>query len=567
MALDTPTIERLITDRTEALHLEATEAIASVSDKQRRLLTEIAVLRHLAKGGEQIAEFNATNSEPWHHQFRAATRQELRRVFRNGRAERFQRAFVAKDNRAVPSFPRGDAPTMPLDGFVVAPDRVPGALLVKTGIVDAEELEGLNGDQIGRLVTKHDVIPSVKMLFEAASPIGPKQGRLLRVNHPTPEQRSRYPDATPTADGAIGSILYVHGTAAGGGESDDLAVSVYDGLYDILRKTDHAESSYDREIDALSECKQRLESIRDRLDDGYRVTETAETKMRLWDDAEATIARVGVILGAAIAPPKVAARSLVAEAGEQRTRTGKPNVSPAMAKMTAALNRIRDRFTEIRGKGGFNAEDRIILRERLRKNEGTLLDTRRDVAALATPGTDRFEARRALELRVKELQSVRERPLSAFANAMARQIQMLEPANERAFAEQLGRLDAIGKIQGLRTSAERIRANKARDRRIDCAREAATARKVLDAFAAAPSPGLTVRVDAEHVMEELGSRWGAVIDLLERHAVEPPDDPVAFEEQLEDMLDTLGTENAAQALVSWLPEEVPYEEPFVLTRK
>lgn len=569
MALDTPSIEELITARTEALHLEATGDISVVSDRTRHLLTDIAVLGYLQRGEEQIADYNATHATPWEHEFTPATNGDLWRFLHNTKAARFQRLFTPNALRRRPALPQGKLHQLSLDGFVVSPDRVPGILLVKTGLVREEELNGLNGDQVGRLIVKNDAIPSVKMLFESATALGPEQGRLLVINLPTEEIRARYPDATLPSPDAIGAILYVRGKLNGDKEADDLQVHFYDSSYDALRKTFHADSRYDGEIDGLAQCQRDLDGIRSKLDRGYKRDTPQSFKDQLWEQAQAAIARTHTILEHVQAPDKREALSFVDRAGEQRTKTGKPNVTPAMTQITAALARIDHRFMEIREKGGYNAKDRIILHENIRGDERTLLTARHEVIDLATDvGTGKVrphDARRMLELHVKELGKLRVRPLSVFANAMIRHIQMLAPDRPNFFKEQLLRLHAIGKIQGIRTSAERIRGNAAKHGSIDFATEAETARSVEHAIRTEQIfPGMTV-LDVEEVMEPIADRWTQIREFLEHCRTNHPEDLDETQEQLETLLDALGTENATLALSSWLPEAQDYEEPYSLT--
>lgn len=565
MALNTASIEKLTRDRLERLQPD-NGPITRITDEMTAHLTDIAVLRRL-RGPEQIDHYDATHATPWHQAFVHATRDRMRQFLRGGKAERFQRVFTPEDLRVVPALPQHpDAVT--LEGFIVSPDRIPGILLVKMGFVREEELHALNGDEIGRLIVKHDLVDSVKALFEAASPIGPKQGRLLRVTAPDERVRTRYPEAVAPKQDAVGSILYVRGKD-GAERSADLQVHVYDNAYDALRKTFHADSTYDAEVDALAQCQRELDAIRAKLDRGYRREASDEVKARLWEQAEAVVARAFGVVEHARATQKTEARGFLAEAPAQRTKTGRPNVSPAMAKITAALQRIQNRFGEIRQKGGYNVQDRIILHELIRGDEQTLLATRHeaidlaaDVAAGTLPARD---ARAMLELRAKELGKVRVRPLSVFADAMHRQIRMLEPDAPDLFNEQLLRVHVIGKIQAIRTSAERIRGNAAKLGGVDYAAEARTARQVEDALRTEQMfPGLGVPA-VEEVMEPLCQRWADIRALLETNAAQAPVDPDEANEALVALLDHLGTENAARALVAWLPEAEPFEAPFALT--
>jgi hypothetical protein len=428
--------------------------------------------------------------------------------------------------------------------------------VVKAGFVTKEELEGLNGDQVGHLIAKHDLIPSVKAMFEDATPIAHGQLRVQRINGSSRESLERNPGAIAVSEDAVGAILYTRGKTD---NKHDLQAQIFaDGCYDALRKTFHASSRYDREIDELARCQRELDAIRSKLDRGYRRDASDDLKANLWAQAENVIARALGTLGNAQATEKVEARGFLAQAPEQLTKTGRPNVSPAMAKITAALTRIKNRFAEIRQKGGFNAQDRIMLHERVRGDEHALLMARHDARDAALDLETRRESPETLagnlRLSIADLEKVDLHPLMKPARSMAAQLRALTPEARDAFEDQLLTLHVTGKIQGLLSSLEWIRGERAKDGRMDFARAASFVVRVDDAFRGEQIFAGKNVPRLEAIMEPLGERLAELRDFLETHAAMPPADDALPDtlEEFENRMDAFDLENALDAITDWL---------------
>jgi hypothetical protein len=560
MALNVPPIDALIREREERLAAEAPKCVTDVTERARMLITEIVALRHMQRGGDQRAEYGEGEAD-WNHDFRpAANDKELRRIMKNTRGERFQRLFTPKDQRVVPRDPNVDLDTLPLTGFIVSPENISGSLVVKVGFITNGELQGLNGDQVGHLIAKNDVIPSVKAMFEDATPIADGQLRVQRINASSAESLKRNPGAVPVGEKAVGAILYTRGKTD---DRESMQAQIFaDGSYDALRKTFHASSAYDREIDDLARCQRELDAIRGKLDREYRRGASDELKAHLWSQAERIIARSTDMLANAQATEKTEARAFLADAPNQRTKTGKPNVSPAMAKITAALDRIDNRLDEIRHIGGYNAEDRIILHARVRNDEHALLTVRHDARDAALDLEMRRKKPKALaehlRLSIPDLEKVDLRPLMKPARALIAHIEALTPEKPDAFEEQLLTIHVIGKIQGLLSSLEWIRVEAAKIGYTDFARTSSFIAKVDDAFrgeqifAGKDVPRL------EAIMEPLGEQLADLRSFLETHAANPPNTK-ALETVLEDLdrrMEAFALENAIDALTSWLPENI-----------
>lgn len=555
MTLNVPPIATLIRDREQRLAEETPKCVTDVTAKARTLITEIVALRHLHAGGDQRAEYGAD----WNLDFRpAADGRELRRIMKNTRGERFQRLFTPKDQRVVPRDPKADLEHFPLAGFVVSPDKISGSLVVKAGFISEDELDGLNGDQVGHLIAKNDLIPSVKAMFEDATPIDGAQLRVQRINESSAGSLERNPGAIPVGENAVGAILYTRGKTD---DRDDMQAQIFaDGSYDALRKTFHASSAYDREIDELARCQRELDAIRSKLDRGYRRDASEDLKASLWAQAESVIARSVGILANAQATEKTQARAFLADAPGQKTKTGKPNVSPAMAKITAALGRIDNRFKEIRYIGGFNAQDRIILHERVRNDEHALLMARHDARDAALDLEARRESPETLaanmRLAIPELEKVDLRPLMKPARSMIAQLRALTPETHAAFEDQLLTLHVTGKIQGLLSSLEWIRGDAAKAGRTDFARAASFVAKVDDAFRGEQIFAGKDLPRLEAIMEPLGERLADLREFLEAHAATPPTEETLPDvlKDLDGRMDAFDLENALDAIDSWLPE-------------
>jgi hypothetical protein len=498
----------------------------------------------------------------WSDHYRTADAESTRDAWKSGKHARVQ--FALSDEYVVPALPNGTPEKHSMKGFLFNPGKIPGSMLLKTGLVKAWEFDAANGNPIDRLILAHDSIPAVKKMLEAARPIA-GNNRLLRIADPSedPIVDARYPDVPDPSPDAIGGIVYLR-TKPGPKRTEETELHTFaNGAYDAHRKTLHAENGYNGEMGELVSCQRELDRARLRLDIDYRRDKTAAVKEEAWRAAEGAMARVAHALRNVQAANKVEARDFVAGAMEQRTPKGLPNPTAAMAKITAALTRIEKRFAEMGGKNGFNAKDRLTLHEQIRRGENAMLAVRYRVMDVANGTTDAATARAELDMDVRDLEKIDLRPLSVFADATIRQIQHLREGD--AFEEDLLRLHVVGKLQGIRTSAERIRANAATMGRIDFAAEARFARQVEDAVLAEQIlPGMTMPA-LEDVMEPVCERWSALRAFLEDRDGQPRGEPQEEKDALDALVDALDTELSAQAIVSALPKAVPYTPPYRLT--
>lgn len=569
MALDTPSIDELIGNRAEKL---PTNPVAAISDETLGRLADIAVLRHLRSGDEQRARYNNTHDgRRWENEFAPATKRELDRM-RGAMFARAQRAFTPVDQRVKPVLGRRDYAGYPLDGVPMSPDRISGAHLAAAGFVEEEELHQLNGDQIGRLVVKHDEIASWQMFLEAMKPIGP-DGRLQRIAMPTEEmiRRPAYKDAKIASDDLIGGVAWFR-EKTGGRKDGDQQMQIFEGgLGDAIRKTAHVDKGYTTEIDTLATCQRDLEAIRDTLNREYRRGKSAEEKKALWAKAETIILRSWDALGEPQDPNKIHAVAMLAAASSLQDSRGKENVSVAMTRITSAIDKIGLRFDDARTKGSFNTKDRITLQNKITRGEGTMLAMRHAVMD-ATEDAAKDESKRdavARELlqQCYELEKLEEKPFCTTATAMIAQLQDLAPEDPKAFEDQLLTLHVLGKIQWLVSSIERVKMDIALSTGdIDYAKCAASIERIEKTLAAEQvMPGKRIE-KLKDIMEDLAKQVAGVRALFEEYAATPPQDK---RQQVEDTLKkqwkTIQTTGAIRTIGSWLPEAVPMNEYRILT--
>lgn len=531
----------------------------TVSAHAEDVRTDMRALLTMLDTDDQKVEYGPH----WESDHRIADARETRDAWKNGKHARVQ--FALSNEFVVPVLPSGGLEKHSMKGFLFNPGKIPGSMLLKTGLVKAWEFEAANGNPVDRLILAHDSIPAVKKLLEAARPIA-GNNRLLRIADPAkdPIVDARYAGVPDPSPDAVGGIVYLRTKSNDPRAVETELFTFANGAYDAHRKTLHAENGYNGEMGELVACERELDRARLRLDIDYRRDKTAAVKEEAWRAAEGAMARVAHALRNVQATNKVEARDFVAGATEQRTSKGLPNPTAAMAKITAALVRIQKRFAEMGGKNAFNTKDRLTLHEQIRRGENVMLAVRYRVMDVANGETDAATALRELEMDVRDLEKIDLRPLSVFADATIRQIQHLRDGE--GFGEDLLRLHVIGKLQGIRTSAERIRANAAAAGRIDFAAEARFARQVEDAVLAEQIlPGMAMPA-LEDVMEPVAGRWSALRAFLEERAAMPRGDAQEEKDTLDAHVDALDTELAAQAIVSALPEATPYMSPYKLTQ-
>lgn len=569
MALDTSPIDELIATRVDKL---PADAVVDISDDARDRLVDIAVLYHLRNGDAQRQRYDNVHGErAWELTFAPATLAEIRRM-RGVMLARAQRAFTPPEHRVKPTAIPRDARRQPLDGIPMSPDRIAGAHLVKAGFVHEEELTALARDEIGRLIVKHDAIPSWQMFLESMRPIGPG-GRLQRIAVPDEEIRARpgYRDAVPPREDIIGGIAWFREKTSGR-DDDDLQLQLFeDGLWDALRKTSHVDKGYASEIDTLAQCKRDLECTRGMLDREYRRGTPAETKASLWAKAERAIVRSWEALGHPEHPDKIHAVTMLAAASSLKDARGKENVSAAMARVTSAITRIDSRFAEIREKDSFNAKDRITLQHEIGLGETTMLNVRHAVIDAADDATNtpslRASTAKDLKRLTHELRKLRIKPYRAAAIAMIAQLEELAPDEPATFFDQLLTMHALGKIQWLVSSIERVKMDIAISRgEIEYAVHAKAIRRIETTFGTEQTLRGRRVEKLNHVMEDLSGKLAATRSFFEKFAQTPPDEPrPKIENMIKEQWKTIDTTNAVQTISSWLPPAIITHATISLT--
>ncbi len=583
MALDTPTISRLLDTRQaslEKLGIRTREQLGTLMNGARtraeRLFREIDTLRAYEDPAPQQEAYGPA----WNDEFMFASRAnggiELgMKQLRNSRYARVQRALGEPQYWHVPRMGRGDLDTMSLRSTLLSAGLYGDDLLVDVGFATEDEFEHFRGDPIGRVGFKTKFHDPMKLMMENATPLDPRQQRLLRLDAPTDASKRRYPEGTPTiSDDAVGGILYTRERTSREKGPRRLLIQHFPSAYAALRKTYHEDTVYAQEIDTLASCQNDVHRMLWRLNDGYRKGTPDDTKQRLWREAEAVIIFYNEKLKASMHRLKIEARDFLLGASDLKDAKGKENISKVMAKMTATLQRVALRIDDMKPKGGFNAQDRMTLHAQIQREEGELLHVRRGLTQMALDFEGDLSSENdiaaRLELSVRDLEKVRLKPLAKPAHAMIRQIQALTPADPHGFRDQLLTLHVIGKIQALITSLERVRGRIAQNGRIDFEREAAFTANVLTAFSGEQLfPGRTVP-RLEEFMEPFREQLAELHMELEDHAQNPPSEGATHEEarrELEEAMDAFDTENALDAIVLALPEAIPYQSPFVLTSK
>jgi hypothetical protein len=380
------------------------EAPQKITAQQRRriarLLDRRADIEDLATTQNQREAYGI---ERWHQDFvmlrelctfpgtdltGEALRRKVWSAVPNSRFKRFQQLFSRPYHWIVPPFDMGakntvtfrgspDFNALSLGGCLVSPDLVPDELARDLRLCEFTEEDHRHPER--RLVKKHAAVPRLKKLWESATSLQPDHHRILVVSPSTPEIDRAYGEDTPGPDPAsLGSILYAREENQKAEEPHRLQVQLFGSAYCAYRKTLHERENYDEEIPELAVMEEKIEALRTRLDTEWGDPANRPALRTLCTQVAAECVEA---LKHCENTHKVQAHDLIAEAGTLEDKSGKQNPSRSMSKYTAAINRFRSRYAEAKGKGGFNEQDRMTLRQHISRQEYILQGFRTSVVS------------------------------------------------------------------------------------------------------------------------------------------------------------------------------------------
>jgi hypothetical protein len=413
MALTTITFEELRERNEHALNKAGYDPNGSVAPMRAAQRTRIETLldqrteiENLSSTQQQREEYGV---EQWHRDFvrlrdvhsdpvfKKFEGQELRDYIWNWVPncpfKRFQQLFSRSTDLIVPPFQiskngRVEFAVPPIAigvrGCLVSPDHIPEKL--------AEEDLGLcdfsddHGDPLERLKKKREIIPRLKLLFDAAVPLENRHYRLLAIEEPLPGLQATYGDEVvgPPLH-TLGSIIYTHEEVNGNGETPRrrgapphptwLTAQYFDSAYSAQRKTLHEANVYGDELQVLTQAKSDLRDMNGRLDREWKLN-----KDQLRTEARALIQRCLDIIGRPMNRSKVEARDLLERSADLKDVREKENISATMSRMIGVIDRLEGRLTEMRSKGAYNFHDDRTLEQKIREHERTIEAFRRAVA-------------------------------------------------------------------------------------------------------------------------------------------------------------------------------------------
>ena len=403
----------------------------------------------------------------------------------NSRFKRFQELFVRPEHLAVPAFDilKGgivdfngvDFDTISLRGCLVSADRIPEKLAKDLHLSDDIDDED---SPLERLKKKADGIPTLKEIFESAKPLQDGHHRLLGVEAPSPDVRSVYPSTAKPDPAILGTVLYVreHDANDALSPASRLVVSYYESIYAAHRKTLLQEISYNTEILLLTDMLTDIQELNRRINSQW-------SDIPLRDELRASVLITGSKCAELLAQCenkyKVQARDLIGKFIDLKDAGDKENVTVALTRMVAAINRFERRFKEMNAKGSYNQRDRNTLFGSIAHQEKALQDYRQSIEAgahvlsrgiaLLHPSThispelipiNVRSIENRLNLSPERLSDVHLQPFRTYRDAFTlRQSELhssLEHRNREGAVDQLIKMHVIGKYEEIRLCFEKI---------------------------------------------------------------------------------------------------------------
>ncbi|MFA6039343.1 MAG: hypothetical protein WCV62_01275 [Candidatus Peribacteraceae bacterium] len=383
----------------------------------------------------------------------------------NSRFKRFQELFCKPEEYVVPpfrfvgknvvSYGRGtDFHAMSLRGCLVSPDRIPDDLAQNMRLCEFTEEEYRRPEL--RLRKKHAAVERLKMMWEAAEPLQPKHHRILVISSPSEEVAQRYTGVEGPHPDALGTILYVRENGNGDAAHPRTAQH-FSSAYGAYRKTLHEERLYKKELEDLTALQTKLEDFIQECDAMWKHPEQREDLR----------AKAGAIVGECITALercsnkyKVEARDFARQAQGLRDGLGRENISAAMSKMVAIINRFNKRYADATPKGGFNAQDRMTLGRQIKQQQDSLFQYRKSLEAgskeLAQGNAQPLAAAHPQSLERVTLQPLRF--YSEHLTAMHRSLDAsLERGDRAGVIDTAVRMHVFGKFQAVRSWFEKLK--------------------------------------------------------------------------------------------------------------
>lgn len=386
---------------------------------------------------------------------------------------RFQQLFCRREDFIGPRSGRVvRSRTLSLRPCLVSVDRIPDKFVEDLRFCD---FSGDKGNPLARRAKKKEIIPRLKLLFEAAVPLQHGHHRIHVIEQPSSELQRQYRGVPGPDTRTLGKLLYTR--ESGNGEEHERMAQLFD-VYGARRKTMHQSQGYEREISLLTNMEYELGLLVRRLDTAWSPTKGTPERQELSSEAKRLLQGFEHDLRLCKNLPKVEAHDLLDRCAELRDSRGKENISAAMSQMVATRNRLEKRFNEMYPKGGFNQEDRLALHHAIREHEKAM----RSARTMLEQGTPAFlqlssqwsgtsaagnaevegaSVERAMGLRSNPIRDIRLEPFRTYAQCMQQQYGTLRGALRRR--DRTASLDAIvsahviGKFQAIRTCFEHMK--------------------------------------------------------------------------------------------------------------
>lgn len=482
--------------------------VAAQRRKLSHLMSEREILVKLASPQAQIDSYGAKDHTQDFLQIGSLqsmpgidrTQEELRNFLwsllkRNTPLRRFQELFSKHCHLVIPqirmqksvvTFTKQRAvERASLRGCIASPDRIPEKLCEDLQLCN---FDGLSGNPIARLERISAMIPQMKLIWEAATPLVKNEQRLLIVSPPSQYLQQQYGGVKPPSANLHGSVLYVREVPTGkpmDGKPRSrtrtprpprrLTAGFFPNAYKAQRATGYKAILFLEETRRLSSYKQQVAAQRDVVNAQW----AAGDRAAIMETTQTLLAECVTELQYCRDVFKLKAKERLEKAATFKDSKDRENVTVALTQMTTAIEDMQHRLKEAGDKAGFNTKDALALESAIEAHE---LDFR-DLRAKLTKGAPKLQVQlklfqdhacdsqtvgrevqgllRAMELDGDFLPRVTLRPFTTFRRGMEKQHDCLKAAlstgNRADAVSALTAMHILGKFQAASTCTERMR--------------------------------------------------------------------------------------------------------------
>lgn len=396
----------------------------------------------------------------------------------DGAFKRFQQAFCHPKDFVIPRayVPSGSKLTwmMPgsVQGCLARPDAISDSVVSKLRLGEIAEQQ----DDLDNLRAKKQLIPRLKMLWDATTSIAPYNHRVRVVSPAIASIQARYQGIEPPESDVMGSMIYLrnHPWLHRGDQTVKhqrygnlfpprrLEVQVFTDAYDALAREGHITQQYEQdETPELESVQQMIHSVNRTLAQEWTKHTSAEAKRDAAEFASTVASGVRGDFERVVDPHKN--RAVEALIGMQGSLE-RNNVSAAMSKTVAARNALHRRTQTIHTIQTCTEKDRLAIEDSVKKLEAWCIPMRANIQKGASMLADGRMDATVLRTLTPDLSGVRApllQPFQSFVSSYDAIVRSLTEALQQKNIERCQnlalRMHVIGKLQALHTCISRVK--------------------------------------------------------------------------------------------------------------